>query len=168
MNFLLIRHADAVPLGEAGVTEDEDRPLTEKGQAQCRPLARALHRMGVKLGMIISSPLLRAKQTAEGLLQHWEGEKPEVQIANALAPGRKRRKLAKLLLPLEAETVTLVGHMPDLATLTGWLMGDKKVQIDIAKAGAAYLVGDTGPTKGGAMLTWMVTPEWCEAVGGNP
>ena len=166
MNFLLIRHADAVPLNEAGVEEDEQRPLSAKGNAQCRLLAQALHKLAFPLGIVISSPVLRARQTAEGLLEHWPGEKPESEhVRGTGTPERNGEEIEKLLFPLEVPNVALIGHMPDLALLTGWLIGDKKVQIEIAKGGAVFLMSDTGPAKGGAVLTWLVTPEWCGAAG---
>jgi phosphohistidine phosphatase len=164
MNILLIRHADALPAGESGVSDDESRPLSETGQAQCPPLARAIERFGVRPGVVISSPSLRARQTASGLLPTWDGVPPELRIADELAPGAKKNKLAKLLRGLSAETVALVGHMPDLGLFAAWLIGSKKARIDFAKAGAACLVSDTVPAKGGAALVWMVTPEVCAAV----
>jgi phosphohistidine phosphatase len=165
MNILLIRHADALPAGDGGSLDDESRPLSEVGVAQCRPLARALERFGVRPEVVISSPLLRARQTASGLLQNWDGTPPELRIAEELAPGARKGKLAKLLRSLTAQTVAMIGHMPDLGLFAAWLIGSKKVHIEFAKAGAAYLISDTVPAKGGASLTWLVTPEVCSAVG---
>jgi phosphohistidine phosphatase len=166
MNVLLIRHADALPVGEGGSHDDESRPLSDRGHAQCAPLARALDRLSVRPGVVLTSPLLRARQTASGLLEHWNGTPPELRVAEELSPGRKKSKLAKVLRGLTAETVALVGHMPDLAYFAAWLIGDKQAQLDFAKAGAAFLRSDLVPCKGAAALAWMVTPEWCAAVGG--
>ena len=166
MNILLIRHADATRAGDAGVLDDESRPLSETGVAQCPPLARAIRRFGLQPEIVLSSPLVRARQTASGLLQNWEGTPPELRILEELAPGGKRSKLAKVLRGLSADTVALVGHEPDLGQFAAWLIGSKKARIDLAKAGAVWLVSDTVPAKGGAGLTWMVTPELCAAVAG--
>jgi phosphohistidine phosphatase len=164
MNILLIRHADALSAGESGAVDDESRPLSDAGHAQCAPLARAIERFGARPQVVISSPLLRARQTASGLLPVWDGSPPELRTADELAPGAKRSKLARLLRGLSAETVALVGHMPDLGQFAAWLIGSKKAHIDFAKAGAACLVTDTVPGKGGAALVWMVTPDVCAAV----
>src|SRR5947209_3307996 len=107
MNILLIRHADALPAGEGGILDDESRPLSEEGKAQCAPLARALERFGARPGIVVTSPLLRARQTASGLLQNWDGTPPELRIAEELAPGAKKSKLAKMLRGLSAETIAL-------------------------------------------------------------
>jgi phosphohistidine phosphatase len=161
MHILLIRHAEALPLGTGDIMDDASRPLSEAGVAQCPPLARALERLGSRPGIVISSPFLRARQTASGLLQTWEGTPPELRIEEVLAPGGKKTKLAKVLRGLTQETVALVGHMPDLGQFAAWLLGSKKVRFDFAKAGAACLVTETVPAKGGAALRWMVTPEVC-------
>ncbi len=70
MNFLLIRHADALPIEESRGMEDADRPLTDKGLAQCQALSATLKRGGVALGKVLSSPYLRpadGRGTAQAL-----------------------------------------------------------------------------------------------------
>ncbi|HXG10102.1 MAG TPA: phosphohistidine phosphatase SixA [Gemmataceae bacterium] len=159
MDLYLIRHAEAKPLGADGITRDEDRPLTEAGEAQARELAAGLQRHGVHLGLLLTSPLLRARQTAEAILRQWSLPAPELRVCAELAPGVKPKKLARLLRILSADGVGLVGHMPDLARHTAWLIGGKKAQIDLAKAGAAHLVCPDFPRKGSCTLIWLVTPE---------
>jgi phosphohistidine phosphatase len=160
MDLYVIRHAEAVPLGEGGVSQDEDRPLTDKGFAQARRLAMELQDRSIQPGLLVSSPLLRARQTAEGMLQHWAPPTPGVQICEHLAPGGSRRKLARFLEELGIDPVAVVGHQPDLGQLIGWLIGSKKAQIDLAKAGVALLSCPEQPRKGSAALVWLVSPEW--------
>ena len=148
MNLLLIRHADAVSLGESGVQEDEERPLSDKGVAQCRPLARALHRLGVQLGTVVSSPLLRARQTAEGLLQHWEGDDAGVANRRSAGAGGEAPEASETAVAAgDADGDALVGHMPDLATARRLADGRQEGAAAIAKAGAAYLVGEPAPPR---------------------
>lgn len=161
MDLYIIRHADAQPLGEGGIANDADRPLTAAGRAQCGPLAAALQRQGVRLERILTSPLLRARQTAEGLLQELDTPKPELHICDHLAPCGKRRKLSRFLRGLGAQSIAVVGHMPDLGLYAGWLIGSKKAQIDFAKAGVAYIRFQDEAAKGAGALRWMVTPKWC-------
>src|SRR5947209_20193638 len=97
MDLYLIRHGEAQPPGEGGIADDEARPLTALGQAQLPPLAGALQRLGVHLDKVVSSPLLRARQTAEGMLRHWTGPAPELPVCEAAGPGGKRRKLTRFL-----------------------------------------------------------------------
>jgi phosphohistidine phosphatase len=161
MELYLIRHADAQPLGEGGVEDDAERPLTAAGQAQCRVLAAALQRQKVRPDKVVASPLLRARQTAEGLALHWTGPAPSQELCEHLAPGGKRRKLTRFLRNLGAESVAVVGHMPDLNDYLGWLVGSKKAQVELAKAGVAHVHFDGKPGKGDGVLTWLITPDWC-------
>ena len=87
MDLFLIRHAKALALGEGGVTEDADRSLSEDGEEQARRLAPALEKHGVRLESILSSPFLRARQTAEILIDNWSRPAPELHVVEALAPG---------------------------------------------------------------------------------
>ncbi len=166
MNLCLIRHADAVPLGE-GIATDEVRPLSDKGWRQCELLAGALRGFGLHPGTLVTSPLLRSKQTAEGILRHWPDPHPEVLECPELAPDGRRRKLVRFLSSLDGETVTLIGHQPDLGSLVAWLIGNRRSQVDLAKAGAAYVTCDVSPGKGAGRLSWLVTPAWYAAVAGQ-
>jgi phosphohistidine phosphatase len=160
MDFYLIRHADAQAVGEGDITDDAERPLTEAGRAQCRPLVEALVRRGVGLDYVVASPLLRAKQTAEGMLAHWPAPTPTLQLCDDLAPGGKPRKATRFLRNLGGTGVAVVGHMPDLAVYAAWLIGSKKAQIEIAKSGVARIRFESRPGKGQGGLAWLLTPEW--------
>jgi phosphohistidine phosphatase len=160
MELYLIRHADAVPRGENDTTPDEDRPLTPTGEGQSRSIATGLQRKGVALQLLLTSPLLRARQTVEGMLKAWSGAAPEVQICDELTPGTKPRKLAKFLKALEREPVALVGHEPDLSEWAAWLIGGKKANLALAKAGVAQISCPEGVDKGAGTLVTLVTPEW--------
>jgi phosphohistidine phosphatase len=160
VDLYIIRHAEALALGERGVTLDEDRPLSEGGERQAAQLASGLHRHGVKLEVVLTSPLVRARQTAEALVRPQGGLATELQTCAELAPGGRRKKLGKLLLATARNTVALVGHQPDLGELVGWLIGDKKTNVDLAKAGVAYIQCSDLPRRGGGTLIWLVTPDW--------
>ena len=163
MNLYLIRHAEAAELEPGDTREDAERPLTDAGKGQCAALAAALRARRVELNQVVSSPLLRARQTADALLEHWPAPAPEQLTCNALAPGGRAKKLTRFLLGLNGENVGLVGHMPDLAEYAGWLIGGKKAKVHIAKAGAALVRFDGSPSKGEGSLEWLVTPDWCDA-----
>jgi phosphohistidine phosphatase len=162
MDLYLVRHAEAAALGENGVTEDADRSLTSKGQEQARKLAAGLHRRGIRFGAIVTSPLLRARQTAEAMAKALPQPAPQLQTSDDLAPEGKRKRLKRLLAELAADQVALVGHQPDLGELAAWLIGSRKAQLDIAKAGVACIHLENGVGKGKGSLTWLVTPELVE------
>jgi phosphohistidine phosphatase len=160
VELYIIRHADALALGERGVTVDEDRPLSEGGERQAAQIAAGLHRRGVKLDLVLTSPLVRARQTAEALVRPESGLATELQNCDELVPGGRRKKLAKQLLATARNTIAVVGHQPDLGEFAGWLVGDKKVNMDLAKAGVAYIQCSDLPRRGGGTLIWLVTPDW--------
>ncbi len=162
MDIYLIRHADALPLGVAGVTQDEDRPLSEEGMMQAKSLAPALQRRGVQPSLVLTSPLLRARQTAEGMLRHWNPPAPELDVCDCLSAGARPKELARLLRNWGGDRVALVGHEPDLGRFAGWLIGGKKTHINLAKAGVASISCDGEPRKRTGSLVWLVTPDWFE------
>ena len=160
MDLYLIRHADALALGDAGVSDDADRPLSPDGEAQAKHLGKVLKKQGIALDRLYTSPLVRARQTAELMAAAWKRSDLTVELCDALEPGSRPRKLSRFLLKQEGERVGLVGHMPHLATFLGWLIGDKEVQIEMAKAGVAHLTCGEVPAKGQAAIRWLVEPAW--------
>jgi phosphohistidine phosphatase len=162
MHLYLIRHAEAEPADEPGGVPDADRRLTEVGHAQSRAVAAGLRRRGVRLNVLVTSPLTRAQETAEDVRHESEEPEPEILVCEELAPGGRRKKVVRFLEGLQAEAVGVVGHMPDLAEFAGWLLGSRKVQLDLAKAGVACIDCPEGPGKGAGALVWLVTPEWLQ------
>ncbi|HZZ81881.1 MAG TPA: phosphohistidine phosphatase SixA [Gemmataceae bacterium] len=160
MDLYLIRHADALALGERGITNDEERPLSEKGEADAERAAKALQARGIVLDRLLTSPLLRARQTADILLRVWAKPELVLDTCDQLAPSGKPRKLSKYILKSGGEKIGLVGHMPHLGEYAAWLLGNKKYQIDVAKAGIVYITCGELPAKGLGALQWLVTPEW--------
>ena len=159
MDLYLIRHADAQMLGERGITSDEERPLSEDGEAQARALSLMLQQRAGHIDAIFTSPLRRARQTGELIVHDWHGA-PELQNCDHLAMGGRRRSLAKFLRQCGGNSVALIGHQPDLSELAGWLVGAKKAQLDLAKAGVALIRCPERIGKGEGVLVWLVTPEW--------
>jgi phosphohistidine phosphatase len=170
MDIYLIRHAKAVTLDEQQGGSDDDRPLTDEGVVQAQLLANTLHQRGVELDAVLTTPLLRARRTAEILLENWRGNgKPELIIENRLAPECKPRKLMRVLRDVPKEHVAVVGHQPDIGVWAAWLIGSKKASINFAKAGAAHIVWERELKKGGGSLIWLITPNWFDpAVASGP
>jgi phosphohistidine phosphatase len=160
MDLYLIRHADAAPLGESGSTDDATRPLTAEGQQQARDLAGGLKRRQIHPSIVVTSPLLRARQTAETMLDSWGAGAPPLRECEDLASGGRRRKLLKFLRDLGQDHVALVGHQPDLGEFGAWLIGSRKAQLDLDKGGVACLRFAEEMKKGMARLVWLVTPAW--------
>lgn len=160
MVLYLIRHAEAVDLGSAGAAFDFDRALTAHGQAQTLAVAGAFARLKLPVDAVVSSPLVRAYQTAAGLLSVWQpGARPVTY--DALAPEKlKPNKLSEFLAGVPGQHIAAVGHMPDLATYAEWLLGAPGGALPFAKSAVACIEFKGSPAKTSGQLRWLVTPEW--------
>jgi phosphohistidine phosphatase len=162
VDLLLIRHAEAVPLGENGIATDAERPLTEPGRQQAIQLAQTLAAHDIIVEHLVYSPLLRATETAHALNGVWKLPDEACHEHDELAIDGDFRKVVKFTRKLNATTVALVGHEPDISALAGWLIGSKKVNLTFAKGGVALLrvKGDNELGKGTCKLVWLLTPDW--------
>ena len=94
------------------------------------------------------------------MLLEWGSAAPPLRFCDELAPGGKRRRLARFINELGADQAALIGHQPDLGEFAAWLIGSKKAQIDLAKAGVACIHCEQRLDKGEGTLGWLVTPDW--------
>ncbi len=167
MNVYLLRHAHALGVGEAGAQSDEERPLSDQGRQQAALVADAAQRLGLKFDQVLTSPLRRALETAQEFCRHLDIPESSLVTCTPLEPGGSPKKLMKRLRALEANDVVLVGHSPDLNKHAAWLLGSKRTEIEIAKAGLACVRCDAPPRKGAGALVWLLTPDLVEALSGR-
>jgi phosphohistidine phosphatase len=157
MILYLVRHAIAVPHGTPGIAEDE-RPLTERGTRKMAEAAEGLRNIGVAPEVIVSSPLPRAKQTADILIEVLGGQ-ASLKLLPALAPGGSRPEIYKELQTYrELECLMLVGHQPSLGEIAAEIAwGSPETYVELKKGGACALeVHDWTPPRG--TLLWLLTP----------
>jgi len=159
--LLLVRHADAVPLGENGATTDFDRALSEHGVEQAKALAAALTERGIVPDVVATSPLVRAVQTAEPLRELLNPDAHRYVISERLSPGELRpRKLAEELLATEGRLIAAVGHNDHISQFAAWLLGAPEGSIDLKKGAAMLIAFPDGIAKAGGTVEWLVTPKW--------
>jgi phosphohistidine phosphatase len=158
----LIRHGIAADRGT--YTDDELRPLVKKGRDKTTLVAQRLVSVGLKFDLLLSSPLVRAYQTAEILLQ--EGL---TQTIETFAPLKPDGAIAEWLEWLQQSQVqypdakiALVGHQPDLGNWTEILLwGATKGQIELKKAGVIGLkIPTIGTPIARSTLFLHVSPKW--------
>ncbi|MBN1568896.1 MAG: phosphohistidine phosphatase SixA [Acidobacteria bacterium] len=140
MRIYIVRHAIAAPHGTSGI-RDEDRPLTEEGIKKMRQAAAGLCRLEYIPDIVLSSPLIRARQTVEILLEKL-GRGIEMKIIPALAPGGVRGDLYRLIASYEKNinSLMLVGHQPSLGEIAGEIIeGTPDCNIEIKKGGACAI-----------------------------
>jgi phosphohistidine phosphatase len=162
VRLFLVRHAEAAP-GEP----DALRPLTPAGRAVARSLADQL--AADHPDAVLCSPLLRARETAE-IVAPALGV-PRVEIVEALRPDSHYDELVDWLRGRDAPngdddcTVAVVGHEPHLSGLVTWLMtGSDDARVELKKGGVCLLHFDGEPSKGAAVLRWLLTPSQTRAL----
>jgi phosphohistidine phosphatase len=165
MQLLIVRHGIAVERGDPAYPWDDDRPLTPEGIHKFRIAARGLKALGFRPGRILSSPLIRARQTAE-ILRDAVAPSLDLEIEPHLEPGGDFAETARALVPYGDETVAVVGHEPHVSGFTAYLLAGSPSQASLLfKKGAAALVTFHGTVQPGAgTLEWLMQPGALRAV----
>jgi phosphohistidine phosphatase len=162
MNLYLLRHGIAAAKDDPAFESDSERPLTKKGLKKFRKAARGIERLGVSFDAILSSSLVRARQTAD-IVAEILGQESIVEEIPALAPDSSPEQLLSELSRLEGkEHLMLVGHEPFLGKLAGFLLmrrNDSDVQIPLKKGGICRIEIDTVPPTQPGQMHWLLTPK---------
>jgi phosphohistidine phosphatase len=156
LELYLVRHAVAAQRGDE-YPDDTKRPLTSQGMSRFRREAKALDAFGVSVALILTSPLTRAKQTAEILADTVRG-KPSIVTADSLAPeGTAASVIQEVARHARKGSIALVGHEPNIGELAARLIGARSA-IEFKKGAVCRIDFDALPPKGVGMLRWFVTP----------
>jgi phosphohistidine phosphatase len=157
LELYLIRHGIAADRGDE-YPDDSKRPLTAEGIASLKKEAKALDALGIGFDHIITSPLVRAKQTADVFVQPLE-TKPSVSTSDALAPaGSPAGVVQDVLKHARKGRIALVGHEPNIGELAARLIGSR-TPIAFKKGAICRIDFDVLPPKGIGQLRWFVTPK---------
>ncbi|MBV8689126.1 MAG: phosphohistidine phosphatase SixA [Candidatus Eremiobacteraeota bacterium] len=151
MKVYFLRHGDAGD-PEKWQGDDAQRPLSAEGRERTTREARALAKMPLKLDVMLTSPLLRAKQTAmivaEALKMRADDDKRIVDL--------DARKLQDLLKDHSgADAIMLVGHEPSMSQTISSVIGGG--EIDLKKGGLAYF--EVADASSHGRLLWLLTPK---------
>jgi len=154
MEIWILRHAKAEDGGPG--TPDEERELTPGGHETMRSVARAIARLEPKLDAILTSPLVRARQTAEPVARVLSLE-DEVIETDALVPDADPKEILREIGKKGFKRAMVVGHMPHLGRLLGYLLtGRRDSAIDIKKAALARIQFDGDIPKPPGTLTFLL------------
>ncbi len=160
MELYLVRHAVAHPRDAQRWPDDGRRPLTSAGEDRFRQAARGLRRIVPTVQLVLVSPFDRAWRTAE--LLHEEAGWPKPERCEAIEADRSPTEgIEALRSHLDAGSVALVGHEPNLSELTSILLTGNatRLSMDFKKGGVAYLQLDDNLRRGSALLRWFVSPK---------
>ena len=145
MRLSLLRHGIAANRTSPGYEDDSERPLTPKGERRMRRAAKGIQAAGLSYDLILSSPYLRAKQTAEIVVQ--AVRTPEgVTLAETLTPEGDARQLIEGLCAehRERQDVLLVGHEPYLSRLISTLLtGGQNLSVEMKRGALCALSVET-------------------------
>ena len=169
MDLYLMRHGIATPREEHPSMPDAERALTEEGVRKTAQVAHGLAQLGITCEWIFTSPLVRARQTAEIAAQAI-GLKERIEEWSELgAGGSNEALLHRLQTVAQRKTfraVLLVGHEPQLSELTSLLLsGKSNLSVDFRKAGVCCLQAGPSLKWGQATLRWLLTPKQLRLLG---
>ena len=153
----LIRHGIAEDRGDAW-PDDTKRPLTDRGIARLKKEARALSRLGVTFDVMLTSPLVRAKQTADAIASTFEPRPPIVTIESLAPGGTYPAVLADLEKQTRRSRIALVGHEPGIGELAARMIGSRHA-IEFKKGAVCRIDFETLPPAGPGALRWFITPK---------
>ena len=157
IDLFILRH------GEAGnrmtvVEKDSERPLTPEGRTEMQKIAKSLKAIGLQIDRIYTSPLRRARETAEiaakileiPTLEEWDELKPD---GSKTGLYRKLARLGQNSRPI------LVGHEPYLTSMIGEIMGTTSAKIVLKKGGVAKVRITSFSPRISGELRWLLTPK---------
>lgn len=163
LELYLIRHGVAAERGEA-YPDDSRRPLTARGVAKLRDEAKGLAALEVSFDLIITSPLVRTRQTADVISESLQG-KPAVVTSDALAPaGTPAAVIQEVARHARLARIALVGHEPNLGELAAQLIGARS-PIEFKKGAVCRIDFDVLPPKGLGQLRWFIPPKVLRKLG---
>jgi phosphohistidine phosphatase len=150
----LVRHGVAEDHAASG--RDADRALTKSGRDKTEKAARGLEALEVTPAIILTSPLVRTRETAEIIADRLGGI--AVEDCDAIQPGIDHAAVARLLARrLRDGNLMLVGHEPDMSELFSFLLtGARSVQSHFKKGTVACLSAGELPPDGLAALEWLM------------
>jgi phosphohistidine phosphatase len=157
MLLYLVRHGIAIDRSDAKSPPEADRPLTAKGVQKTRAAALGLVELGAKPDVFLSSPYVRALQTAE-IFAEALGFRPEkIRITEALKPAANPAEILKELQHIRAKEIACFGHAPHMDLTITQLSGARGVFTELKKAGVVCF--EHAATRGRWTLRWLVSPK---------
>jgi phosphohistidine phosphatase len=165
MELYIVRHGIAIDREDPKSPPDPDRYLTEEGIKKTKQVAEAVASLGIEPDLLISSPYVRAMQTAEIFATALEYPKPKIRRSDLLLPGTEPTLFYKeLAKDKDSAVVFCFGHAPQLDDLVATGLTLKHHITSLKKAGIAVLeLKRISPPSG--ELLWLATPKLLRKAG---
>ncbi len=163
MVVYILRHAIAVERETASYPND-DRPLTEEGKEKMSKAARGIAKLVDDIDVILTSPLVRAHDTAKIVARALDAEQ-KLELCKELAPGSSLKNLLSSLSKYKGlKSIMVVGHQPDLGYLASALLGSNESIVEFKKGAFCAIEVSTLSPKGKGTLLWHLQPKQLRAL----
>jgi len=165
MQMYIVRHRIAIDREDPKCPPDPERYLTEEGVEKTKQVAKGVAALGITGDLFLTSPYVRAAQTAGIFASALDYAKQKIRRTDLLLPGAEPTQLFReLAKDKQASTVFLFGHAPQLDDIIATALGSKKHVASLKKAGVAFLeLKRLSPAIG--QLVWLATPKMLRRVG---
>jgi phosphohistidine phosphatase len=157
MILYLVRHGIAVDRTDPKSPPEAERPLTAKGVQKTRSAALGLRALGANPDVLVTSPFVRAAQTAEIFAEALAFPPEKIRVSEALKPAENPAGIVKELSRVKAKEIACFGHAPHLDLLIALLAGARAPFTELKKAGAACFEQESA--QGRWHLLWILTPK---------
>lgn len=168
MDLYALRHGIAVDRGSSDYLDDDSRrPLTRKGIRRMLREGRGMNRLGLSFDLILTSPYVRARRTAEIVAEILDTDAPLEMfqpLAAEIPPDQTLRQIARRAEGIDS--VLLVGHEPQLSAIGSLMLsGNANLALELRKGGM-FKLGAEQVQPGTAVLEWWLTPRQLRRLGG--
>lgn len=165
MQLYVVRHGIAVDRQDPKCPSDPERYLTEEGVEKTRQVAKGMAALGITGDLFLTSPYVRATQTAEIFASALDYARQKIRRTDLLLPGAEPSLLFReLARDKQASAVFLFGHAPQLDDAIATALGSKKHVTALKKAGVALVeLKRVSPPIG--MLVWLAIPKLLRRAG---
>lgn len=165
MQLYIVRHGIAIDREDPKCPAEAERYLTEEGVEKTRQVAKGVAALGVAGDLLITSPYVRAVQTAEIFAEALDYARQKIRRNEMLLPGSEPTLLFReLAREKQASSILVFGHAPHLDGLIATALGSKKHLTSLKKAGVALIeLKRISPPIG--VLAWLATPRMLRRAG---
>jgi phosphohistidine phosphatase len=159
MKLYFLRHGEAASANGTTIRTDTERPLTKEGIDILKIQGKAFAKLNILPDIIWSSPLVRARQTAEVIAKQLEIEDRIVEMPQ-LACGATLDQIREIIdTKPHVQSAMFVGHEPDFSTIIGKLISRSGSTVEMKKGGIALIETELPLIAGGGVLMWLLTPK---------
>ncbi len=157
--ILLMRHGIAVASGAPAFPDDSARPLTPEGRKKMKEAAKGLTRLKHEVDWVISSPLVRAEETAQIVAEALPVQSPFDRLDSLGSGGSLESLISFLAKHPERRRPLIVGHEPQLSDFAARLMGaGRNANLAFKKGGCCLIRFQGFPETARGKLMWWLTP----------